>query len=245
MNILIIEDEIAGFKRLSRLVKEIDKESAVIGPATSIAEVVDALRSHHFDLIFSDIQLTDGTCFDAFAQEPTKSPIVFTTAYGDYALEAFRYNVVDYLPKPVEPQRLKQAIDKARKLNGSTADLASIVEKLNKDSFRHRLLIAKADGFVVKDTNDISHIQLDCGTIKAFLIDGSFEVLDTSLSKLIAELDPDKFMRVNRQYIVNIDNIERINSMKLMPTLQMRNYSDLKIPISRDNINQIKIRLDK
>ena len=123
MNILIIEDEKRNFNRLKRLLEEIDYTLAIEGPTTSVADTVEFLRRHPSpDLILSDIRLTDGLSFEALEQAQTSSPVIFTTAYDEYAIRAFKYNGIDYLLKPINGDELTLAIVRARRLRTSASD---------------------------------------------------------------------------------------------------------------------------
>lgn len=120
MNILIIEDEKRNYNRLKRLLEEIDYTLHIDGPTTSIVETVAYLQSHPApDLILADIRLTDGLSFDALAQVNVQAPVIFTTAYDEYAIRAFKYNGIDYLLKPIDADELATALQRARKLHPS------------------------------------------------------------------------------------------------------------------------------
>ena len=133
MNILIIEDEKRNYNRLKRLLEEIDYTLHIEGPTTSIVETVAYLQSHPApDLILADIRLTDGLSFDALAQVNVQAPVIFTTAYDEYAIRAFKYNSIDYLLKPIDADELATALQRARRLQsaGLDADLRLLLEQM-------------------------------------------------------------------------------------------------------------------
>lgn len=133
MNILIIEDEKRNFNRLKRLLEDIDYTFCIDGPTTSIAETIDYLRLHPApDLILADIRLTDGLSFEALGQVQLPSPVIFTTAYDEYAIRAFKYNGIDYLLKPVDGDELAVAIDRARRVRSSATNenLRILIEQM-------------------------------------------------------------------------------------------------------------------
>ncbi|MDO4181934.1 MAG: response regulator, partial [Bacteroidales bacterium] len=164
MNILIIEDEKRNFNRLKRLLEEIDPTFCIDGPTASITETVDYLTRHEApDLILADIRLTDGLSFDALSRVSVPSPIIFTTAYDEYALRAFKYNSIDYLMKPIDPEELSAAIEKVRRNQpapSSDDTLRQLMEQLRRNSYkyRERFLLPWRDGYKSVLVRDINHI---------------------------------------------------------------------------------------
>lgn len=166
MNILIIEDEKRNFNRLKRLLEEMDTSYCIEGPLTSIAESVKWLQNHSApDLILADIRLSDGLSFDALRQTAVASPVIFTTAYDEYAIQAFKFNSFDYLLKPVKSDELASAIDKVRRqLSPATEgeELRQLLEYMRRNNYRYRerFLLPYRDGYVSVQVKDISHIAL-------------------------------------------------------------------------------------
>lgn len=139
MNVLIIEDEKRNFNRLRRLLQEIDYTINVDGPTAGVDETADYLSSHTPDLILADIRLTDGLSFDALERTDVQSPVIFITAYDEYAIRAFKYNGIDYLLKPVDPDELTAAVDKARRMRRQATEdnMRQLIEQM-------RLPVARA-----------------------------------------------------------------------------------------------------
>lgn len=140
MNVLIIEDEKRNFNRLRRLLQEIDYTINVDGPTASVDETADYLSSHTPDLILADIRLTDGLSFDALERTDVQSPVIFITAYDEYAIRAFKYNGIDYLLKPVDPDELTAAVDKARRMRRQATEdnMRQLIEQMRRGGYRWR-----------------------------------------------------------------------------------------------------------
>lgn len=152
MKILILEDEQRNAMRLIRLLNDIDTTFIIEGPLTNIKEAVDFFQSGKTtDLILADIRLTDGLSFEALKYAPATVPIIFTTAYDEYAVQAFKFNSFDYLLKPLDADELEAAIDKATKAGKNYADenLRQLFDSLQKNQFRYRerFLLPYRDGY--------------------------------------------------------------------------------------------------
>ena len=257
-NILIIEDEKRNFNRLQRLLTDIDPDYSIDGPITSIGEGVDYLGSHEApDLIFADIRLADGLSFEIFRQVNAGSPIIFTTAYDEYAVQAFKYNSIDYLLKPVDSEELCEAISKAetyskaheapskKDYGENLKELLEMVKQSN-SRYRERFLISGIDGYESISVKDINHIMLKDRTVLAFLEDGRSKAVPFSLDDLESQLDPAKFFRANRQFLINIDSVRKVsfyfNSRLLV---HLRNYPDTEVVVSRERATALKDWLNK
>ena len=250
MKILIIEDEERSFMRLRRLLLQIDGTFEIEGPVTSVDETAEALRGT-YDIIFADIRLDDGDVFEAFLQVQVRTPVIFTTAYNEYALDAFRSNGIAYLQKPIVPQELAEAVGKARKLVAADQPpqdysvlLASL--GLKKQDYREHFLVQNADGYTVLNVQDINHILTENGITRAFLHNGRSMALGLSLNDIEAQLDPTEFFRANRQYIIGIDSIERINFLfasKL--SIRLKAYPNVEIVVSKEKSSLLKDWIDR
>lgn len=194
MNILIIEDEKRNYNRLKHLLEEIDAAFHIEGPLASIAESVEWLQTHPApDLILADIRLSDGLSFDALRQTAVSSPVIFTTAYDEYAIQAFKFNSFDYLLKPVKGDELASAIDKVRRQYLTATggeELRQLLEYMRRNNYRYRerFLLPYRDGYVSVQVKDISHIALVEHNTQLYMNNGTVETVRYSLDELEKQL---------------------------------------------------------
>ena len=250
MKILIIEDEKRNFTRLKKQLLEIDKNFEVIGPIDSVSELKEILTgSNHYQLILADIRINGGTCFDAFDIVKPDAPVIFVTAYDEYALKAFKNNGIAYLQKPFEVDELRESINKAMKMiepQKEMAHLISLLKDNSKKKYRERFLVPKGEQLQIVNSYSINHFMLDGKNTIAYLEDGSSVCLNECLNDLEQELDPAIFFRINRQCIINLDdivNIEMTWNSKLK--LKLRHFKDQELEVSRDRVNDLKECLNR
>ena len=214
---------------------DIDDMVDVHGPLKSVYDVVEELSvKNDYDLIFSDIRLLDGDVFEAFRKVRPNSFVIFTTAYDEYAMQAIKNNGLDYLMKPIDSKELSAAMDK---LNMSMNDTRQ---------YRERFLVSKGDELVMLYTDDISYISKTDNHVLAFTQDGTSYSLAMSMADLEMALSPDKFFRINRQYIANIKGIKKISlffNSKLI--VKLKGCNDDNIVISKEKTVQFKKWLDR
>lgn len=217
MDAIIIEDEQRAANRLVRLIAEIDSNINVVRCIETIDESVDFLKSNKVDLIFSDIQLADGLSFEIYKQLESIPPIIFTTAYDQYAINAFQTNGIDYLLKPIEPVALNKAIQKLKTLTNPSIDNA-IIKALSKQLgnsnkvYKDRFMVKVGQHLKSISSNQIqAFYSLDKSTY-LFTNERRNYNLDYSLEYLEEELSPKKFFRINRKMILNIDASFEITS---------------------------------
>lgn len=252
MNILILEDEQRNFNRLRGQLEEIDTTFHVEGPLANIQESVEWLRTHPTpDLILADIRLSDGLSFDVLRQTAIPSPIIFTTAYDEYAIQAFKYNSFDYLLKPINSEELAEAINKVRRRTLSDThgeDMRRLVEYMYRNNYRYRerFLLPYRYGYISVQVKNISHIALKERTTLIFLNDGASMNISYSLDELESQLNPDIFFRANRQYLLHIDSIRNVsNYFNSRLKIHMKKYPDTEIIVSRERASALKEWLDK
>ena len=252
MNILIIEDEQRSFMRLKRLLQNIDSTFSVSGPVTSVTETAEILSDpgNSYDIIFADIRLDDGDVFDAFLQAAPSSPVIFTTAYNEYALEAFRSNGIAYLQKPIVLAELEEAVAKAKRLAAAPdrPDYSALLQSLGieKPAYREHFLVQAGDGYTVLNVSDISHIATENGITRAFLRNGRSMALNLPLNDIEGQLDPAKFFRSNRQFIIGIDSIERLNfSFNYRLAVRLKDYPNVDIIVSKEKSVQLREWIDR
>jgi two-component system LytT family response regulator len=217
MKVLIVEDESAAARRLEKQLLELDPELEILQRLESVEATVNWLGEHPApDLIFLDIHLADGPSFDIFDQITVHSPVIFTTAYDEYALRAFKVNAVDYLLKPIKTNELEHAISKYKKLHGvPAADYSPLIETMRKqDGQNHlrRMLIRLGNSIKLADMSDAAYFYTkDKITFIVLKSTGKRFPIDHPLDKLESMLDPTSFFRINRQFIVNVTSIKEMH----------------------------------
>lgn len=240
--VLIIEDEPIIATRLKRQLADIDDTLTVEGPLQTIADVKTWLAEHNdYYLIFSDIQLRDGDVFQAFRAVRPQSFVIFTTAYDEYAIEAFRNNGLDYLLKPFTTEQLRAAMQKVSLARSTTPDDPRMTRLLEATRvYRKRFLLGHGDELVPVRSTDISYFYLIDRTTRVMTTDGKAYTIDRTLSELEEQLDPAEFFRLNRQYIAHITAIRRVGfffNSKL--TVRLHGCSE-SIPISKEKSAQLR-----
>jgi len=215
--VLIIEDEEASAQRLQRILLEIRPEYEVKGILNSIAKSIEWLANQNQpDLILMDIHLADGLSLEIFNLNEIKCPVIFTTAYDEYAVKAFKYNSIDYLLKPIGKVELNDAVSKFEKIEKPTIDQDSLIKNLisyiDKKEYRTRFLLPYRDGFKKLNVGEISFFHSKDRSTFAVLFNGELNLIIYSLDTLEEQLDPKLFFRVSRQYIIHLDSIEEIQN---------------------------------
>lgn len=251
MKILIIEDEKPAADRLIELIHSVKSEANVIGVLQSVEESVNWFNTNRLpDLVFMDIQLEDGISFEIFENVNLDVPVIFTTAYNEYTLKAFKVNSIDYLLKPINTDELKQAINKFVRINKTDSNLELQIKQafqnLNK-SFRNRFLIKVGSNYKSIAVNDINHFYIENkGTFVQTFASRSYAI-DFTIDQLMDMLDPEKFYRINRSCVVNIDAITQLSaysSSRLQLSLENQEKSELFV-VSRDRVTDFKRWMDK
>jgi DNA-binding LytR/AlgR family response regulator len=220
MKVIIIEDELYNYRLLKGMIDDLRPDWEIQGHFESVTKSVDWLQSNpHPDLIFLDIQLSDGICFSIFEQIEVLSSVIFTTAYDQYAVQAFKVNSVDYLLKPIKKDELEIGIKKyERVLKQSNekpvvANYEELLNALHKDrKYRKRFLISGATALFKLAIEDIAYFYTESRVTFAVTFDNKEHIIDQNLEKLEEELNPESFFRANRSMIIHIDSIEKIES---------------------------------
>ena len=214
---VIIEDEPAAVNRLKKELNKIDDVMfEILASIVSVKEAVSWLTSNKdVELIFTDIQLTDGLSFEIFRQVKVDAPVIFTTAYDEYALQAFKLNSIDYLLKPIDPEEIANAI--SRFINQSSEDkndyikqLANLADSFNKPAHRSSFLVSYRHKMMMIDVNEVAYLYVKERGVFLKKREGQEYVVDFFLDDLEKQLDPSKFYRANRQFLVARSAIHEI-----------------------------------
>jgi len=244
MRVLIIEDENLLANELKRTLSKIRQDVQVVDQVRSVQQGKEWFtRDLEIDLIISDIQLIDGTSFELFKQVNIQTPIIFTTAYDEFALKAFKLNSIDYLLKPIDENDLKSALNKYESLwskgNNLTDDVLNnlIARKIEK-SYKSNFLIKVGDQYKRVHTHDIGFFYAEGNTVYLVKKDGKKLIVDFSLEQVTNQLDPKQFFRVNRHLLLNntcIKGIHKYFNSRLKLVIQPEYESEVLVTRSRVN----------
>lgn len=246
MDVIIIEDERRAANMLERLIGEVDPSMTIVAKLESVRESVEFLRKNkNISLIFSDIQLGDGLSFEIFEKTELTCPIIFTTAYDQYAIKAFKANGIDYLLKPVKRDDLEKAITKFKQFSkpASTTDIVAIANLLleRKSEYKSRFMIKVGEKIKVIPVEDIpAFYSMEKATF-IFTSNQRNYVIDYSLDQLQPLLNPERFFRINRKYIVSLDHIDEIfawSNSRLK--IKITGLEEENIIVSRDRTREFK-----
>jgi len=213
MKILIVEDESLAAERLEEMILQLLPDATIAGKTGSVKETVKWLTDHTPDLIFLDIQLSDGISFSIFEQVNVTSPVIFTTAYDQYAIKAFNLNSISYLLKPIRKRDLEKALEKFRNMKNLFApDLEGLLATLQgkQPNYKKRFLIQVGEKIKKVETNEVAYFYAMERYVFLRTFDNHSYPVEFTLDNLIQVLDPAKFFRINRKYIVNMDAINNM-----------------------------------
>ncbi|HEX7847618.1 MAG TPA: LytTR family DNA-binding domain-containing protein, partial [Chitinophagaceae bacterium] len=244
MKVVIIEDEIPAANRLSKMIQAISDKAEIVKKIDSVEAAVNYFNTAEaVDLVFMDIQLADGLSFDIFTQTKVKAPVIFTTAFDQYTLKAFKVNSIDYLLKPVDEKELEQAVEKYQQLysskeNGFSEKILKMVQEMNTARFKERLLIKRGQQLSYLKTELTAYCYADGKLCYAVDFNTNKYLLESNLSQLEEQLPPNKFYRINRHLLVNIDAVSKVHTwlgsrlkLELMPSGNMDTV------VSRERVN--------
>lgn len=213
MKVLIVEDETVAYENLVDILNEVDPTIQVKGNTESISQTVKWLYANPLpDLIFMDIHLSDGSAFSIFDIIEIETPIIFTTAYDEYAIEAFRVNSVDYLLKPIKTDELRRALLKFNKWtkNEVVEYLARLTHLTPSSKYKDKLLIPVKDKLFPIDIKDISFFYTSDKATKVYLKNGKSYPYSKTLEQIYTSLNPTDFYRANKQFIIARDSVKNI-----------------------------------
>lgn len=216
MNIIIIEDEIKAAKSLENLIAEVRPGAAVLAKLQSIEGAVEYFSQHASpDLVFMDVQLSDGVCFEIFKAVNITCPVVFCTAYGEYAMEAIKANGIDYLLKPFSKDDLKEAFEKVDNLKNffqqhKTPDLEGLLKRVGLSEGKKSFLVFKHNKYTTVQTEQVAFIYIHNGSATIRTFKEEEYTISQSLDQAQELLATQQFFRINRQYLVNFSAIKEV-----------------------------------
>jgi len=240
MKVLIIEDEPLVAKDLETQLRKIEPDVQILGPLVSVQLSKKWFQENSLpDLILSDIQLSDGISFEVFEALQLNCPIIFTTAYDEYAIRAFKLNSVDYLLKPVDPKELTAALKKYKSLvieNNLTDQLKTMISSWGKDArrYKERFLSLQRNTLVPVTTDEIAYFHKEELIFIHTMANDKLIGEHPTLDEVESLLDPAKFFRVNRQFIIHIQSVARIKSTHKGLNVQLKPPFNNELVISRE-----------
>ncbi len=246
MKILIVEDESLAASRLEMLFRNIISNYEIIGIAKSTEEATAIIENKHVDLGFFDIQIEDGLSFDIFEKTEVKFPVIFTTAYNDYAIRAFKLNSIDYLLKPISEDELRNAVSKFENIWNKpesiiTSSVLDEMKQLLAGKYKERFTVRIGNKLEILRADEISFFySYNKGTYARTNIDRDF-LLDNPLDLIMPLLDPKQFFRISRKHIVNVKYIKDIyaySNSRLI--VNMKNKSNEDMIVSREKVRVFK-----
>lgn len=252
MQILIVEDEIPAAKRLEQMILEHHASASIVGVEDTVKGAVTRLSTALApDLIFMDIQLADGLSFDIFSQVEVKTPVIFTTAYDQYMLKAFKVNSVDYLLKPIDAAELAASLDKfsAYFMQPRQYDLdifRSVIQNIRQPQYKERFIVKTGQQLTYISVKEAAYFFSEDGVVQARTVEGKKYLIDYTLDQLEPLLSPADFFRINRKLIVHIQAVRKIapyfNSRLI---LELNPPTTLECTVSRERVGEFKRWLDK
>ncbi|NEN22685.1 response regulator transcription factor [Cryomorpha ignava] len=253
MNLLIIEDEEQAAKKLRRILKDLLPNAFMHGALESVEDAVEWIKDNpNPDLIFMDIHLADGLSFEIFTKIEVSSPVIFTTAYDQYALRAFKLNSVDYLLKPIEKEELEKALKKyethfSKPKWPEGSNQRYITTKTDyENKYKQRFISKIGDKIVAVNTEDIVFAYSENRATYLKNEDGKNFLVDFSLEQLENLLDPEMFFRLNRQYISRFEGIEKMVSYSNSRLkIWLKHCDNADIVLSREKTRLFKEWIDR
>ena len=253
MRVLIVEDEIMAQKSLTRVLMQNFSDMEIVGYTDSIKSTVNWLKdnTNSVDVIFMDVELADGKCFEIFRQTEIKAKVIMTTAYDSYALKAFEAGSIDYLLKPIDPAALKRAVARCR-MSGGTIDVQALLKAMDmtggtrRKEYKERYIIRFNDRIVPLATSDIAYVYSEEKNNYLVTFDDQRYIIDSSLDVITEELDPVSFFRISRSCIVSIKAIKSIvkqagGRLRIMADPE----SSFEMTVSRSRVDDFMTWLEK
>jgi len=218
MRVLIIEDEAPAFRRLQKILEELIPDVEILEVLDSVESAVEWIKQGiNPELIFMDIQLSDGLSFEIFEQTSVHAPVIFTTAFDEYLLKAFKVNGIDYLLKPIKTQELAQSLSKLDQLktifaSENSLDIKELLSSisLKGKEYKSRFLVKQGSKLISIPVNQIAYFYIKGGVLFLNTFNNERLILDQTMDETAKQVDPKMFYRANRQYLISFDFISAI-----------------------------------
>ena len=252
MKVLIVEDEIMAQKSLTRVLTQNFPDMQIVGTSTSIKGTVAWLNTpgNEVDIIFMDVELADGECFEIFRQTEVKAKVIMTTAYDSYAIKAFEAGSIDYLLKPVDASALKRAVARCR-MSGGGVDVDSLLKTISQTSrpqkeYKERYIVKFNDRIIPVEVSNIAYIFSEEKNNYLVTFENHQYILDSSLDVVMEELNPESFFRISRSCIVSMKSITSIikqagGRLRIVP----KPDSDQEMTVSRSRVDDFLKWIEK
>lgn len=214
MKVLIVEDEQLAADTLESMLLELNSEIEILDKIDSVKKAVKWLSENEADLLFLDIHLADGKSFSIFEKVDIKTPIIFTTAYDQYAIKAFKLNSIAYLLKPIDEEELEEALEKYESLKTSSSgvDVASILRAIDQKeaAFQKRFMVTTGEKIRSILIEEVAYFMGEDKYLYLITKDNKKYIIDSTLTKLEQLLDPERFFRINRKFTISFDSIKEM-----------------------------------
>jgi DNA-binding LytR/AlgR family response regulator len=246
MKILLIEDEAMAVQRLTKMINAIEPMAEILGDLDTIEGAVQWFQENSMpDLLFLDIHLADGSSFEIFKKINITCPIIFTTAYDEYALQAFKVNAIDYLLKPIKKAELEQSFEKFKRLqptkNMDYQTIIQAIQEKNPPTYQSRFLIRYGQKFKIVEVKDIAYFFIQEKIVFACTFEGKHYPMDYNLDKLEPMLSPTEFFRINRQVMARHSAIQELYAYsKSRVKVELLPRMDYEVVVSKERTSLFK-----
>ena len=253
MKAVIIEDEHSAVLNLEHLLKSIDANIQIVATMDTVTDAIDFFQKEKgYDVVFMDIHLADGNSFEIFKEVKPKSPIIFTTAYDQYAIQAFKVNSIDYLLKPIDDEDLEKAVKKYQsfkpekdRISVDFEDIKKLLVNPLEREYKKRFTARVGQHLKIINADEVECFYSENKGTYAATLDGRNYLLDTTLESLEEELSPKIFFRVSRKFYVNINYINDIISYtNSRLQIKLNHFKDQEIIVSRERVKDFKLWLE-
>ena len=252
MRVLIVEDEMMAQKSLIRTLTQNFPDMEIVGTSGSVKDTLEWLNTpgNKADVIFMDVELSDGECFEIFRQHEIKAKVIMTTAYDSYAIKAFETGSIDYLLKPIDLPALKRAVARCR-MSGGEVDIENLLKAIGSNStpkkeYKERYIIRFNDRIVPVPTDDIAYVYSEEKTNYLITFSGNKYIIDASLDVMAEDLDPEKFFRISRGCIIAMNAISSIiKQAGSRLRIVSRPEAPFEITVSRSRVDDFLAWLEK